>query len=377
MARVKTYTKEHKSKSPQTRHKQTNVSIGDFIHFILSVVAALALIISYLSVFIDPAIFPIPSFFGLYFIPIVCINAVLFLISIVQLKKTLFISLIAILPSLFIVELFYKSSNEEKSYSETPIKLLTYNVGRFSSSKEGYNLYETCNFANNLDADIICFQECSIKDTTFLNNYFENYPYHHKYFFKSSEFFGNITYSKYPIVDAGRMTFNDSRNLYIWCDINYKNNIIRIYNCHLESQGISFTSLIKKLGQKDMFANEVKNVHEKFLKATVRRSTQVNELLESTDNCKYPSIICGDFNDTPISHTYYRLRQNRSDSFIEGGKGFSATYSYLWPLLRIDYILHSKAIDSDQYQIMKVPYSDHYPVSTLLYLNSTTEQNYE
>ena len=218
--------------------------------------------------------------------------------------------------------------------------------------------------------DIVCFQEYTIKDTLILSNYFKDLPYHHYYFFSGGGYFGNVVFSRFPIVNSGRMTFNDSRNLYIWCDLNIDDTIVRLYNCHLESHGISFTSFIKKLSKRDLFANEMKNAHEKFLKATIKRRDQVNELLTNADECNYPLIICGDFNDTPMSYIYYRLHQNRKDSFVEGGEGFSATYSYLWPLLRIDYILHSESIDSDHHKVMKVPYSDHYPVSTDLYIDT-------
>ncbi|HON55375.1 MAG TPA: endonuclease/exonuclease/phosphatase family protein, partial [Bacteroidales bacterium] len=77
---------------------------------------------------------------------------------------------------------------------------------------------------------------------------------------------------------------------------------------------------------------------------------------------EYPAIICGDFNDTPMSYTYHILMKGMKDSFRESGRGFSATYSYLWPMLRIDYILYPEKFWSMSHITQKVPYSDHYPV---------------
>ena len=83
--------------------------------------------------------------------------------------------------------------------------------------------------------------------------------------------------------------------------------------------------------------------------------------------CTIPSMICGDFNDTPMSYTYHRLAAGHKDSFADGGSGMGATFSVLWPLLRIDYILVPENVTCDRTTVNRVPFSDHYPVSTLIY----------
>ena len=103
MARVKKYSSEQQHTTRHVRKKKSTATAGDIILFVLIVVAAVALVISYISIVIDPAVFPIPSFFGLYYIPIALINLILLLIAIIRLNKSLFIALIALLPSLFFV----------------------------------------------------------------------------------------------------------------------------------------------------------------------------------------------------------------------------------------------------------------------------------
>ncbi|MPN35093.1 hypothetical protein SDC9_182588 [bioreactor metagenome] len=75
-----------------------------------------------------------------------------------------------------------------------------------------------------------------------------------------------------------------------------------------------------------------------------------------------PAIVCGDFNDTPMSYTYKNLAFHKRDSFRQAGKGFSATYSLMWPLLRIDYILYPAPYCSLSHKTPRIEYSDHYPV---------------
>ncbi len=84
--------------------------------------------------------------------------------------------------------------------------------------------------------------------------------------------------------------------------------------------------------------------------------------LSNIQKSPYPAIICGDFNDTPMSYTYWKLSRGRRDSFKDAGKGFGATYSMLQPLLRIDYILSPKDVRATSHKIVKLKYSDHYPV---------------
>ena len=56
------------------------------------------------------------------------------------------------------------------------------------------------------------------------------------------------------------------------------------------------------------------------------------------------------------------MTRDRKDSFREAGKGFGATFSMLWPMLRIDYVLFPERCVGVSYKVERLPYSDHYPV---------------
>ncbi|MBR4973949.1 MAG: endonuclease/exonuclease/phosphatase family protein, partial [Bacteroidales bacterium] len=139
--------------------------------------------------------------------------------------------------------------------------------------------------------------------------------------------------------------------------------LTRIYNLHLESNSISLTSLIKKIkGTYEEFSNEIAHVHEKVKNSNTKRGEQVRDVIEHIENCPYKSIICGDFNDTPMSYSFRKLYQGRKDTFKEAGSGFAATYTTFWPLLRIDYILTPESYNILNHQTRRVKFSDHYPV---------------
>jgi len=73
-------------------------------------------------------------------------------------------------------------------------------------------------------------------------------------------------------------------------------------------------------------------------------------------------IVCGDFNDTPISYTRHKIKGNLRDAFVDSGFGLGITYNKYRFLFRIDYILHSDNIKSYNCTVGDLKDSDHYPL---------------
>ena len=99
----------------------------------------------------------------------------------------------------------------------------------------------------------------------------------------------------------------------------------------------------------------------KMKNSITRRPKQVDKVFGDIESCPVESFVCGDFNDNPMSYTYFRMTRGRRDAFVEAGEGFGATYSRLWPLLRIDYVLVPDRFDPTGFVVPRVGYSDHYP----------------
>jgi endonuclease/exonuclease/phosphatase (EEP) superfamily protein YafD len=74
--------------------------------------------------------------------------------------------------------------------------------------------------------------------------------------------------------------------------------------------------------------------------------------------------VAGDFNDTPISYTYRKMRRGLNDAFVEAGYGAGFTYKGKYPPNRIDYVLYTDELECVDFDIVKVRYSDHYPIIT-------------
>lgn len=329
--------------------------------------AGFALVLSYLSVFINPSVISFPLFFGLYFAPILLINIILLIAGMVRRSRATWISFFAILPSLLFADMFVNWGEPTRGDEGISLKVMTYNVGMFAHQKNVGResaLGSVARFTIENNPDVICFQEFYIKDTGMIKTLFKEYPYRSSHFYtvKNGSKFGNITLSRFPIKESGKITFKRSTNLCIYSDIDHYGRILRVYNTHLESHSISLTSLIKRISNSPKMSEELFDVHDKMANTFKKRSRQVDSIAAHSSDCNIPALICGDFNDTPMSYTYHILSRGKEDSFRESGKGMSASYGSLWPLLRIDYILYPNAWWSMSHKTIKVPWSDHYPV---------------
>ncbi len=346
-------------------------SFGGTVFALLAAVAACALLMSCLAPFLHPTKHPVVMFFGLYFIPIFLLNVLLLVIAIFRHPRAILICVVGLLPTLLLADRFVKFGRGEEDPEAPSVQILTYNLGRYDAGGRKITANEAIPGIRRLiteqDADIVCLQEFAIPDTSRLGDCLPDYPYQARHLFKGKRWFGNVTLSKYPIVGESVLTFPDSRNLCLVTDIDVDGQTLRVYNCHLESYSISFTTLVKRLSHRETFTDEVVQVHGRLREATRRRTEQVTALLESEAQSPYPNILCGDFNDSPVSHTYHRLTRNLKDSFVEAGHGMGGTYAALWPMLRIDYILLPQAFQARHHETLRVPWSDHYPVETTVY----------
>jgi endonuclease/exonuclease/phosphatase (EEP) superfamily protein YafD len=79
-------------------------------------------------------------------------------------------------------------------------------------------------------------------------------------------------------------------------------------------------------------------------------------------NFEGSKIVCGDFNDVPVSYTYHTVIGDLQDAFVEKGFGFSTTFSNKLSFFRIDYALLDPNLQINSYRVVHKELSDHYPV---------------
>ena len=105
-------------------------------------------------------------------------------------------------------------------------------------------------------------------------------------------------------------------------------------------------------------------------KAYKQREEQAKIIHANIDSCRYPVIICGDFNDAPNSYATYKIGKGFKDTFRTSGVGRGITFhEEILPNYRIDCILHDKQYNSYGHTVhTELTVSDHYPVSAFILL---------
>lgn len=340
---------------------------------IFNIVAVAALLFSYLSVSIPPDKYWVPSFFGLAY-PVLAGMNILFIIFWVLVKpRYLFISLISILIGWGFLARYVQLKG--KTTNEAGVKLISFNVQHFSGAEDSNpkdNADKIISFLNEQKADIICLQETRLRKNSIFNlqnavkelNSIEHYQ-----FARSSTTFGSVTLTRFPIVNMGEIRFEKSRNMTIYTDVIIDGDTIRIFNLHLQSYLIdpSKYSIIDSPGiDEENNLKEVREMGSKFKTAFQLRAEMVREIKKYIDGSPYPVIVCGDFNDTPVSYAYQKLRKGLKDAFICSGQGIGQTYIGRLPSFRIDNIFHSEEFESFNFETFNVRMSDHLPVSCKL-----------
>lgn len=357
-----------------------------------NILLAVVLVLSHLSVYISPEKIWHFAFLGLAFPYLLALNVLLIIFWLLFRKKEFLISLIAIITGwnimTSIVQLnfkFLKEKEIKENYTRDyrsdnkTIKILTYNVRAF-------NIYDwvrfkgaqdsILRFIKNEDPDIICFQEYYTQEkgvfsTSDLYESLKNTPYRHVYYTigeGQNSNYGIATFSSYPIVGKGVTRFEDSYNISIYSDINVHGDTLRIFNNHLQSVHLNFEdyTFLDSLRYNEQQLNEILDISHRLKNAFVKRAQQADLISLKISESPYPVIICGDFNDTPVSYTYRKIKSSLSDSFVEAGSGFGSTYAGIFTSFRIDYILHHSDMTSIFTKRVRLKLSDHYPVMTYL-----------
>lgn len=361
------------AKQKKTKKSDGKGVLGIVTSRVLMLVVAILLVLAYLSIVINPAKVWVISLVGMLFIPLSAANLFLLLWALKRRSKSFIIPLLVLMPSFIFLGRYAQLSEREIVPPQDPtLKIISYNVGRFSGHDGTFASKEQCadsvfSFVKGQNADIICLQEFHVRDVSSVRNYIRKHlkGYNAEYYLfplNGGSAFGNITLSRFPISGKGKIKFEESANLALYTDYDVHGRSFRVYNCHFESYNISFTGLVKRLfnADKTVFSE----TGDKMKKSITRRPKQVDMVLSHIENCPVESFVCGDFNDNPMSYSYYRMTKGRKDAFVDAGNGFGATYARLWPMLRIDYILFPERFRAVYHDIPHLKFSDHYPVVT-------------
>jgi len=373
---MKALQKKKKSSFSEKVRKKTE-GIKNLFHrtaLVTNLVFVAALLFSYISVYINPSAVAFPALFGLAYPYLLLINILFVIFWVTLLKKEALISAAAILIGIGFIHNFIRLSNHGEEV-KNDIKLISYNLRLFNYFEGNPALHSEKKILQLLKSenpDIICLQEYyipedrSTSEEVIKSTLGGTWHSHTKLIRnKNKRSYGIITLSRYPVINRGEIIHPNSSSLTIFTDIVVGKDTIRIYNSHLQSFRLRKleSSLIGDISAEQK--GKLKDIgyfYKRLTNGFKSRSVQTARLKKSVSSSPFPVIVAGDFNDTPISYTYRKIHHGLNDAFVKAGYGAGFTYRGKYPPNRIDYVFYNDHLQCTDFDIVKVKYSDHYPV---------------
>jgi len=343
-----------------------NLSWFNKVIFFLNVVLILVTFIAYVLPFLAPESFPILSVLTLFMPIFFVLNAMFFVYWALQLKKRLILSGLVLLLGITFINKFYKFSVPTFSIEEKDFIVMSYNVRLLNVFKwidRDDVPADIVDFINEKNPDILCIQEYAPSADIDLKVYQHRYIYTTGNKIKS----GQAIFSKFPIINQGNIIFPNSSNNVVYADIKKGKDIIRVYNMHLQS--IKISPDVNEIDENIDAINQQKSqkLLNRISKAFKQQQQQAEIFREHKMKSNYPTIICGDMNNSAFSYVYRSIKGNMKDGFEEAGTGFGATYKFRYYPARIDYIFADEKMTVKNFESFpNFINSDHFPIMARL-----------
>jgi len=271
---------------------------------------------------------------------------------------------LVLLLGITFINKFYKFSEKNLEDSDKDFVVMSYNVrllNLFNWIPRDNVAQDILTFVNDKNPDVLCIQEYSTSASAKID--LKIYPYRAIFMTGDQIKTGNAIFSKFPIVNEGKIDFPFSNNNAIFADVKIGKDLIRVYNLHLESLKISpdvndISENVEEIKQKDpkLIA---KQIGETFAK----QQQQAEIIMEHKKTSKFPLVVCGDMNNSAFSYVYRVIKGDLQDSFEEAGKGFGQTYNFKYYPARIDYIFADSRMAVKSFtNFPEFINSDHLPV---------------
>lgn len=328
------------------------------------------------SPYINPVLHPVLSCFGLAFPAFLLLNLCFFLFWLLVYWKYALLSFFAFICCIGQIRAYLPFNFRTEEIPENTFKLLSYNVMAFNGDKKHTEKDPNpiLEYLEKSNADIICIQEFIMgKDKHHLrkqdvDRVLKTYPYKT---YDKLDTTGNALacYSRFPIISSERMKYESLYNGTIVYKMLIMGDTVTLINNHLESNKLTYEDKVVyenmiKAPKADKVSSGMRLLISKLAEASLIRAKQAQAIAKSISECGTASVIvCGDFNDTPISYTHQVIAQGLEDAFIQSGCGLGISYNQNKFYFRIDNILISENLKSYNCTVDNtIKDSDHYPI---------------
>lgn len=352
--------------------------IGNIIVLILgagALVGLAAMGLCLLSTHINPQRFAWIAIFGLAFWGILIYNLLVFVLLLCLHSRGAWITALALLMAIPGFAKSFAFGRQEKS--DDALKVMTYNLHMFQHIDGETSPADlesgVVELVKAYDPDVLCCQEFSsflsgVSRPKCIERFQEDVGFRYAYYNMKRNYGGNVIFSKYPLTMVPEDSGFGAENTYgtmAHVDAGEKGRFC-VACVHLLSYQITndeIDILIDSQQHQDMIETMGRSVLRKLKVGFERRSDEIDKVLLALPKVDVPVIICGDFNEVPVSYVYSEMKKaGFVDNFVKVGHGISPTYAGKLPLLRIDYIWSTPDVMPLKIKRIRHEASDHYPV---------------
>ena len=322
---------------------------------------------------LDPVRFPLSSWLGMVF-PVFLIINLLFLLFWLCFKwRKIWIPVAGFLLAYIPISI-YMPLNPPQEVPDNCIKVLSYNVCSYGGNYKYEDAFERIlDYFGQEQADIVCLQEDVDTWRQYVfNKYHKIYPYNDTTVLAHTEKSYNCLgiHTRYPIIRKERIAYESMANGSMAYFLDRGTDTLLVINNHLESSHLTkedrsrYEDILRGGVKRDTMRAESINIISKLTEGATMRAPAAEAVRHYIDeHNQYPVIVCGDFNDTPISYARRTIAEGLTDCFAKSGYGIGLSYNRKGFWVRIDHILCSTDFTPYNCHVdSKIDYSDHFPI---------------
>lgn len=353
-----------------------------YISYIITALVVLVYLLGAFSPWIPPSTLTFPAFLGLMmpFLFGLMVLVTLYWAMRLKWRELLALALVYALswPSLMSYFPINRSATAERlselNEEQRPIKILSYNVGVWGFGQHSARKPNpTLLYLKGSEADIICLQEALLRGwgiklpqiQAYLGN---RYPYIR--FIDAQEGGAStlMVLSRFPITDVKRLDIDSPLNGAAAFTLDINGQPTTLINLHLESfrlQAKNAKSYLE-LAKQGEATELTKVVFSKMGPTFVKHQEQAEAVRRHIDSVGSERlIVCGDFNDTPVSYALAHIGKGLENAYSAAGNGLGFSFRSRYFKVRIDHILLGQAFRPIFTEVDKsAKGSDHFPIYT-------------
>ena len=322
---------------------------------------------------LNPADHPLLSTFGMTLPVFLLINLAFIFFWLVFKWRMIWISVLGLVLAYVPISI-YMPLNVSHDIPEDAIKVISYNVCTYGGNYKYEQGFERVrDYLAEENPDIVCLQEDVDSWRRYVfRDYEKTFAYNDTMvLFNTPQSFNALgIHTKYPIIRRERIDYASEANGSVAWWLKVGNDTLVVVNNHFESCHLNeddrrqYRQILKGTMPRDSMREESKILLVKLAEANAKRSGQIRAVRQyALDHSQYPVIVCGDFNDNPISYSRHAMAEVLTDCYVTTGRGIGLSYNQKAFSLRIDHFFCNDRLEPYQCKIDgEMDASDHNPL---------------